>query len=410
MINQKIIDKVLNITTDVNGKKVKPLIELKKYSNLDILTLDDFMEKYERGIADYIDTQNTQDDLDEEDLDEFINKITARELSYKCMYFNEKYPYGDRNVSDDYIFEIVEDYFETNEERHTIMVAVDTSARTSYLPQYIKQTLKKKNSKDKRRLQKRYSYENPFHRIHGFLITQDDPCKCPPNIISGKAPKISALTVICAGPFASQAGIKAVGSYLLCFYIYLYKSLKYDFSVLEVANDHAIMPDYDLENEDYDEDDLSELKNLELKDILQELGLSQSGKKEILINRILKYQEDEKSKHCSLTYKERLKLEENVDEDDIDEYGYGGIYYHQGRDEKRNLYCNFYEKVGYKENSKLNTQWNCFSNIPYPSMILDLKKQSFECIADIFLMRTWARKPSLLCQYGNKKKISLKCS
>ena len=295
MINQQIIDNILDITTGID--KIKPLKELKKQNNLDILTLDDFMEKYERSIADYIDSQG--EGGGEDDLDEFINKITARELSYKCMYFNAKYPYGDRNVSDDYIFEILDDYFQTNEARHTLFVAVDTSKRTSYLPPHIKQTFFKKNTQDKRRLKKRYSYENPFHRIHGFMITQDEPCKCPPKIIPG-TPKISTLTVICASPFASKAGIKAVGSYLLCFFMFLYKSLKYDFSILEVANDHASMPDYEIEGE-YEKDLLEELTNSDLKDILNELGLIQSGKKEILVDRIIRYQEAEKSKQCGLT-------------------------------------------------------------------------------------------------------------
>ena len=56
MINQQIIDKILDITTGID--KIKPLKELKKQNNLDILTLDDFMEKYEHlNISDkFVDT------------------------------------------------------------------------------------------------------------------------------------------------------------------------------------------------------------------------------------------------------------------------------------------------------------------------------------------------------------------
>ena len=369
------------------------------------------MTKYEFEISNYIDSQNPDLSLgEEEDLDDFINKITARELSYKCMYFNSKYPFGDRNVSDDYIKDILDDYFSDNVERHHFFVAVDNSKKKSYITDSLKKNMSNKSSREKRRLKKRYSYDNPFHRIHGILITQDNPCKCPPSFIyknkKKKIPKISALTVICANPFASKAGIKAVGSFLLLFYLFLHKKAQFDYSVLEVANDHATRPDYEVDEEDYNREDLEDLTIIDLKDILRENNLSISGKKDILIERILTNQE---SQICKRSYSERMEIEEGIDEDDLDLYGYGGIYYHQGRDEQKDLYCNFYERVGYKENSKINTDWNCFQNIPYPSMILNFNHQSYRCLADIFINRKWKSQPTQLCDYGKKKNISKYC-
>ena len=402
MITDEIIKNVSNISIEDNTNYINPINELKKHNNLSIITLDRFVEKYENEVADFIDSLTLE--LDEED--DLINKVIARELAFKCLYFNEKYKYGDYNVSDDYIYDILEDYFDKNEELHNIILAVDTSDKTSYISPAIKQLMRKKSSKEKRRLLRRYSYDNPFHRIHGFFITKDNPCKCPP-IIKSKTPSIISLSVICANPFSSKSGIKAVGSYLLCFFLYLYKFLNYDYAILEVANDHAIMSDY-LEEEDYLEEDLYELTNIELQDILIDFGLRKTGKKEKLVEKILEYQELQESKLCGLSYEERLKKEEDIDEDELDEYSYGGINYHQGRDEQRNLYCNFYEKAGFKEDPEINTKWNCFTNIPYPCMKLNFKKKSFKCIADNFLNRTWSQRPSVLCDIGIKT-ISKHC-
>ena len=40
------------------------------------------------------------------------NTVIARELSFKCLFFNEKYKYGDLNISDEYLKDILDDYFE----------------------------------------------------------------------------------------------------------------------------------------------------------------------------------------------------------------------------------------------------------------------------------------------------------
>ena len=108
MITDEIIKNVSNISIEDNANYINPINELKKHNNLSIITLDRFVEKYENEVADFIDSQTLE--LDEED--DLINKVIARELAFKCLYFNEKYKYGDYNVSDDYIYDILEDYFD----------------------------------------------------------------------------------------------------------------------------------------------------------------------------------------------------------------------------------------------------------------------------------------------------------
>ena len=182
------------------------------------------------------------------------------------------------------------------------------------------------------------------------------------------------------------ADVKAVGTYLMCFILYC-KLFKYKYAVLEVANDEAQMPEYNINNDIYNQDSLEEKTIVQLKVILKELGLPISGKKQILIDRILDYEENQNN--CDKSYENRMLDEENLNNNDLDEYGYGGISYHKGRDRQRNLYCNFYEKYGFREDQNINKYWRCFSNDPYPSMVLKLNNISLQCIVSNFLERKW---------------------
>ncbi len=83
MINQKLINDVCKISVADTKKSINPMNELKKHNNLSIITLDRFVEKYENEVTDFIDSQTLE--LDEED--DLVNKIIARELAFKCLYF-----------------------------------------------------------------------------------------------------------------------------------------------------------------------------------------------------------------------------------------------------------------------------------------------------------------------------------
>ena len=84
MITDEIIKTVSNISIEDNTNYINPINELKKHNNLSIITLDRFVEKYENEVADFIDSLTLE--LDEED--DLINKVIARELAFKCLYFN----------------------------------------------------------------------------------------------------------------------------------------------------------------------------------------------------------------------------------------------------------------------------------------------------------------------------------
>ena len=50
------------------------------------------------------------------------------------------------------------------------------------------------------------------------------------------------------------------------------------------------------------------------------------------------------------------------------EYGYGGYYYHKGKNNCSPL-MQYYESFGFIEDSRVNTELKCFSIVPFPSMI-----------------------------------------
>ena len=55
---------------------------------------------------------------------------------------------------------------------------------------------------------------------------------------------------------------------------------------------------------------------------------------------------------------------------------YGGINYQKGKEQNKKLYCNFYERNAFRENSKLNTDYKCFGMDPLPSMEIILKGEN----------------------------------
>ena len=93
-------------------------------------------------------------------------------------------------------------------------------------------------------LMDRYTYENPLNRIHGLLVVEDNPCKCLED-----DSKISNI-IICANPFGSKNGLKAIGSYLMMFFMIRAHINAFDKIILEVTNDEANIGDSSSEEDD----------------------------------------------------------------------------------------------------------------------------------------------------------------
>ena len=198
----------------------KPLQHYKKLNNLDIMSFDDYMQKY-----------NPNKDV-------FSLNNISKKLEINCTKFrpdSELELSGDAYVSGEYIKEKIGKYMHKN--KYIIYFAVDNrEIKEYYTPNRKEAKYKLKNVVLKAIDKKRYNYKNPLNRIHGILILDDKPCKCSKL-------KSLAIRIICANPFASRANIKAIGSYMLMFSILMAHKYKFNKLILEVTNNIVNLPD-----------------------------------------------------------------------------------------------------------------------------------------------------------------------
>ena len=106
----------------------------------------------------------------------------------------------------------------------------------------------------------------------------------------------------------------------------------------------------------------------ELKELCDcyKIDYSPRERKQDLIKKILDFEfwnfekYDDEDEDCE----NRWSAFDNLD---YEVYGYNGENYHKGRDSTKDLYCNFYEKHGFRENPDINLTLKCFSATPLPS-------------------------------------------
>lgn len=103
---------------------------------------------------------------------------------------------------------------------------------------------------------------------------------------------------------------------------------------------------------------------------------------------------------------------DDPNDDEADKYG--DINYKLGKETQKKLYC-LYERFGFREDSRFHEKYNCFSNDPFPSMVMDLRNKSLDCLSSIIINRAlWTDEPSAFCKDGNydttKESISDLCS
>ena len=91
-----------------------------------------------------------------------------------------------------------------------------------------------------------------------------------------------------------------------------------------------------------------------------------------------------------------------------EELGYHGEKYLKGRLETKRLYCNFYEKHGFRENPKLNTIEKCFTIDPLPSMEINMNENRIENLINVFFKRKYYQQVSKFCGHVSDDNILLK--
>ena len=410
------ITRVERYRMNYNVKTINVLEEFKKKNNLTLMYFEDFMRIY---------------NSDE-------SKFTLNELIEKLERICSKIlPNGhlDHHVSADCIEEKLSRHH--NEKKYDIIMAIDERNISHYACDTELIKIKRAGGKKRRnRLMKRYTYENPLNRIHGFVIYNNNPG--PDHHFFGI--RAFSIDIIGANPYSSQNGFKAIGANLLLYIIMLAKIHKFDKVILEISNDKAEIEDECNINETGENDTpekaiarsgLEKMTRKQLKKIAKYYYLPLGGLKLHIINQILWHEYDaewdeddfalwgeesdeESDEESEEEGEDRAVCGIDSDSDSEDEdnwyyhefeplyqkvnifqdwdydgkdpaiYGYGGKRYLEGKKSMMGLYS-WYIKRGFIENKYLNTHYKYFDMTPLPAMEFLLNKWTMKTICMGFL-------------------------
>jgi hypothetical protein len=244
-----------------------------------------------------------------------------------------------------------------------------------HLPEEIKKKIRKAGKFRRDKLKHQWSYVNPLNRIHGYAslvrVKQKD------NFIP-EDKNVMSISVVCSSHFSKKKGI---GSDLMKLSEEFAKLSGYTDIILEVANEYAGYgeSDEDEEEESGEEEDEEEqgdwFPDESVIDILADEFWKKCVRKD-KHGRVSYNLEKEYLESCLCSYlyydsEQYMDKERVVANKEPGEYEYGGFWYKKGKQSKIRL-MKFYEKMGYKEDPSVHIVWNCFTDIPYPSMRLEL--------------------------------------
>jgi hypothetical protein len=250
-----------------------------------------------------------------------------------------------------------------------------------HLPTEIKKKIRKAGKFRRDKLKHQWSYVNPLNRIHGYanLVHAKQTNRCIPE-----EKNVLSISVVCASHFSKNKG---VGSDLMKLSKEFAKLSGYTDIILEVANEYA---GYAEESDDEEESDEEEEEESDDESDDEENWCPGESVIDILTDEFWKKcVRKDKQGHVSYNiekdyvesilwsylyydskqYMDKEKVETPTSEPG--EYEYGGFWYKKGKQSKIRL-MKFYEKMGYKEDPSVHIVWNCFTDIPYPSMRLEL--------------------------------------
>jgi GNAT superfamily N-acetyltransferase len=282
--------------------------------------------------------------------------------------------------------EELEDYFDEDfgsgvvedivEGGSMILCLVDNGK--DHLPEEIKKKIRKAGKFRRDKLKHQWSYVNPLNRIHGYANLVH--VKQQNNFIPEEK-KVLSISVICASHFSKKKGI---GSDLMKMSEEFAKLSGYTDIILEVANEYAGYAEEESDDESEEEEDESAEEEEEEEQLIPDESVIDILADEFWKKCVRKDKggnvsyniEKEYLESCLWSYlyydSEQYMDKEKIDEKkEPGEYEYGGFWYNKGKLSKIRL-MRFYERMGYKEEPSVHTEWNCFSEIPYPSMRLEL--------------------------------------
>jgi len=266
---------------------------------------------------------------------------------------------------------------EEESEDTEIICLVDISrCKDHTMKKDMRKKYRKAGSHRRRKLREKYSYRNPLNRIHAYIIVQQAPGET--------GDKTLAINVVCSSNYSDTKGI---GSYMMKTTLKAAKQALFINVVLEVGNPEAEenpenIDDSAEESEEESAEESAEESEEEYEDEQHEnlesvVDIISSKLWRISVrhnNGIPLYNIGEDYLNSIIheyLFGETYEYIEWEPEYDDEEYGYGGYYYLKGKICCKDL-MKYYESFGFKEDPKVNTEWKCFSIVPFPSMILKL--------------------------------------
>ena len=289
--------------------------------------------------------------------------------------------YYDEDFGSEFLEEVLTEkvFSSTSSKKTSILCLVDT--RDVTLSCSKKQALRRGGVSRRRKIKHRYSYENPFNRIHGYMIVENAN-----NSLTPTGKDLLSLSLVCSSVFSEKRGI---GSDLMDILIAYTKKCSFTDIVLEVANEYS-GKGFDSDEEDSDEEDSDSDEEEEDSDEEEELEEEWSPCEDVLeiISHELWRKTMRKNESNTPYYNvdegyilshvddyffndnfEKEEKEENaVESGEPKDYEYGGYWFKKGYESQIRL-IDFYKKFGFYDEPKVNIEWNCFGEVPFPAMI-----------------------------------------
>jgi ribosomal protein S18 acetylase RimI-like enzyme len=271
-----------------------------------------------------------------------------------------------------------------------VFCLVDTSEE-DLLPNEIKKKIRKSGKWRRDKLKHQWSYKNPFNRIHGYIILKD---------VSNTHREKGTMSVssVCSTYFTEKKGIgsdlmklaKEYAQEMGCFDIVLEVANEFSgMAVSEESEEESEEEESDEEESDEEESDEEESENIWYP---CESGLA------IISGQLWKKCMRKNSRGIPTFNLEQEYIEESIrdylfheynsgdagvvwggtgertikEADEPSESEYGGFWYRKGKKSQERL-MKFYEMHGYKEDPEIHLSWGCFSEVPYPTMRLQLE-------------------------------------
>lgn len=291
-----------------------------------------------------------------------------------CQYSDELENYFDEDFGAGF-------WYDLKKGPTMIMCYVDCR-NGNHMPNDIRTKIKKAGKARRNKLKEKWSYTNPMNRILGYIAVKD--------VTNEKhTEKLFSLSAICSTIYTEQRGI---GRKLMDTLIEWSARMGASDLVLEVANEFAGMDceeeteeeDSDEEWEEEDEEDEEETDGYfhpdegatsVIVDQLWRKCMRKTSEGNVIYNLDEEYIADIVEEYFEGEEEELWKgYEVREVSDEPQGHEYGGEWYKKGKESSVcSRLISFYEMWGFKEDKRVNLEFGCYSIVPYPSMLLDMR-------------------------------------